>query len=80
MEVYIKLANSHISKWWTQAAGHFGFRYFWGTVSLKRKTSQCEWKVKSLKRREKIMLYSGKPKKNEGHILVIVKASFSQES
>ena len=24
-------------------------------------------------------LYSGEPKKNEGHILVIVKASFSQE-
>ena len=56
----------------------FGCRYFQGTVSQKRKTSKCKRKVKSLKRRKKIILYSGEPKKIEGHILVIICESIFQ--
>ena len=29
---------------------------------------------------EKLMLYSGEPKKEEGHILVVVKASFLKDA
>ena len=49
----VKEANSCISEWRTQATEHFDFRYFRGTVSLKRKTSFYAGKVKSFKRRKK---------------------------